>query len=173
MEEPQEHAPWLGEDETVYLDELPAIRKTLEEQGYVVVVNNENLALATRSGMLLDSDACRAQAEWSIQQRKFSPLLPKYIKMFTGYADWDQKITTQVTFSKQDKQLIGLIELLAGTWTYMKRHRLGGLIFIEEPETHVHPKQQRELWSVILAIYKDCAPQPPKPDLSGAEEVKD
>ena len=149
--------PEFREGDTVYLDEMRSIREALDQTGFVVVIDNHNCDKQIRSGITITSDDCRTQAEWSIGRRKYMPKLLDYLTLMPGYHNWTlETLQIRTSFSKQDKQLIGLIELLYGTWLHYSQQGNGSpLLFLEEPETHLHPKQCTMLITLLTKIRKD------------------
>lgn len=57
-------------------------------------------------------------------------------------------------------QAIGLIQLVAGTLKRVVHSRSGIRIFIENPETHMHPKRERLIMSMLQMLKKEYGPPP-------------
>jgi len=121
------------------------------------VVNNQNTNVQTRNAVNVGNSACRIQAEFSLDQHHFVPQGIQYLNMYQGYEKVTvEQLNKRSTLSNQDKQLIGMIELLICTLHHYKKRGEGyPIIYIEEMETSVHPKQQRQMWGVILKIFED------------------
>jgi predicted ATP-dependent endonuclease of OLD family len=53
------------------------------------------------------------------------------------------------------KQIIGLCQLFGGTLNQAKKAKVNVKIFIQEPETYLHPKRERMIMSLFQLIQKE------------------
>ena len=65
-------------------------------------------------------------------------------------------------------QCIGLVQLIAGTLSMARRQKAGVRVYIEHPETHLHPKRQSKFTSVLTDIYDEYT----KPIITNVEVPK-
>ena len=102
-------------------------------------------------------------AERDIQADYFLSLnlpLPPYLKKYLElmYEDDKPDIESMYKYAKTNaemKQLIGLIQLVGGSLNIAKKQKCGVRLFIEEPETRMHPKRERRIMSLIEQLKKD------------------
>lgn len=66
--------------------------------------------------------------------------------------------------NKESAQVIGLIMLFAGTIVACSKEKKSMRMLIEEPETHLHPKRERIIISVLTAIKNEYSPDKKKED---------
>jgi predicted ATP-dependent endonuclease of OLD family len=69
-----------------------------------------------------------------------------------------KKICNLITYCKsnaESRQLIGLCILLAGALNLARKENRFPRIFIEHPETHLHPKMECKLMTLLEQIKKD------------------
>ncbi len=86
------------------------------------------------------------------------PYLLKYLKIAYSTDKTEAEILALYEYAKTNKemkQLIGFIQLFAGCC----KHKMSA--YIEEPETHLHPKRQASFMSMFHAIKDDYTPKPP------------
>lgn len=57
--------------------------------------------------------------------------------------------------SAENCQIIGLIQLIAGSLSAAKKEKKGIRIYLEHPETHLHPSRQLKLIKLINKLKKD------------------
>ncbi len=104
-----------------------------------ILCHDGNVGMNAANTYKIDTEACMKQAEWSYAQGKFMPGIEKYLEIF-GYKPED--ILTIKNPTNQHKKIVGLIEMVVGVNRMAKKHGVGIPIFVEEPETHLHPAKQ-------------------------------
>lgn len=55
-------------------------------------------------------------------------------------------------------QAIGMIQLMAGALNMAKKAGKGIRLYVENPETHMHPEQQCNLADLLVTLLKDYGP---------------
>lgn len=85
------------------------------------------------------------------------PYLKKYLKFVYSIED-DSEMESMYKHANTNvemKQLIGFIQLIAGSLNLARKMKRGVRIYIEEPETRLHPKRERMIMSLLEEIKKD------------------
>jgi hypothetical protein len=89
--------------------------------------------------------------------KMYPPYLVKYLKI--DYSNQEDEfihgIIDNVKSNREAQQVIGLIQLLCGGLRMAKKWNKGIRFYIVEPETHLHPKRQAAIMSVIHSIYEE------------------
>lgn len=93
--------------------------------------------------------------------------LRKYLALVYPKADLDALYKNART-NIGARQVIGMIQLIAGALHMAKKAGKGVRLYIEHPETHLHPEQQAGLASMFIALQKDYDPTEPKPETPNA-----
>lgn len=84
------------------------------------------------------------------------PYLKKYLEM--AYEGDGVDLEGMYKYAKTNaelKQLIGLIQLVGGSLNIARKQQKSIKLWIEEPETRMHPKRERRIMSLIYALKKD------------------
>lgn len=117
-----------------------------------------------------DPDTCNVtildreqQADYFLALKLPMPeYLKKYLKVL--YEDPEGKTVEamygQAHMNKGLKQMIGLIQLIAGGCNMARKAGKGIRFFVELPETYMHPAQQRHIPDVMKMIMDDYGPKP-------------
>ena len=86
--------------------------------------------------------------------------LPPYLKKYLEYMYEDDKqdIDAMYKYAKTNaelKQIIGIIQLVGGSLNAAKKQNKSVRLYIEEPETRMHPKRERRVISLLEKLKKD------------------
>lgn len=84
------------------------------------------------------------------------PYLKKYIELM--YKDDSPDVESMYKYAKTNaelKQIIGLIQLVGGSLNMAKKQKKHVRLYIEEPETRLHPKRERIVVSLLEMLKKD------------------
>lgn len=80
--------------------------------------------------------------------------LRKYLAMIFPNADIDV-LYYNARSNRAARQMIGMIQLVAGVLNTARKQGKGVRLFIELPETYLHPEQQAHLMSTLQQIMDD------------------
>lgn len=86
--------------------------------------------------------------------------LPPYLKKYIEHMYKDDKpdVEAMYKYAKTNpelKQIIGLIQLVGGSLNMAKKMKKSVRLYIEEPETRLHPKRERMVISLLEMLKKD------------------
>lgn len=86
--------------------------------------------------------------------------LPPYLKKYLEYMYEDDKpnIESMYKYAKTNaelKQLIGLIQLFGGSLNMAKKAKKSVKLYVEEPETRMHPKRERRIMMLLEMLKTD------------------
>ena len=88
---------------------------------------------------------------------KLPEYMKKYLRMF--YEDkTDEDFENLAKFGKfndEFKQIIGMIGMLAGILNMAKKAKTGVRVYIQHPETHLHPSRQTVCAKFLIQIQED------------------
>jgi hypothetical protein len=127
--------------------------------GIYVLVNN-------LSNGFVNDDANMANItieEREIQANYFLSLnlpLPPYLEKYLIYMYEDDKPDIKAMYkyastNPELKQLIGLIQLFGGSLKMAKDMKKSVRLFVEEPESRMHPKRERRIMSLLEKLKTD------------------
>lgn len=91
--------------------------------------------------------------------------MPPYLRKYLAMLYDDERLDDMYKHARTNKalkQMIGLIQILAGSLKIAKKVGKGVRFYIEEPETHLHPQQQRLVMDMVKAIGDEYFPEEPR-----------
>ena len=141
---------------------LKKVSENLETKPYTILVDGSGSGFVNDDPSLLNVTI----AEREIQAMYFLNLglsMPAYLKKYLMmlYKDDEKRIDELYPFAVTNdemKQCIGMIQLVAGILSAAKKANKGVRLYIEKPETHLHPAKQSAMMSVLVALGKEYGP---------------
>ena len=88
----------------------------------------------------------------------YPPYLMKWMKIAYGEDKPDEFIHSLIDGAKHNReaqQVIGLIQLFTGALSLAKKMGKMPVLYIIEPETHLHPKRQAAIMDILFQIHKE------------------
>lgn len=86
--------------------------------------------------------------------------MPPYLRKYLEYMYEDDKPDLDAMYkyaktNKELKQIIGFIQLVGGSLNMARKQSKNVRIYIEEPETRLHPKRERRVMMLLDMLKKD------------------
>lgn len=93
----------------------------------------------------------------------YPPYLMKYLKRMYETEDdiFVQKLLDNTKHNKEMQQIVGLIQLVLGGLRAATKKKAGVRFYLIEPETHLHPKRERFVMTILNEMYEDETPKHP------------
>jgi hypothetical protein len=118
-----------------------------------IICHQGETDVTTAKGFQLTAELRDTQAQWSYQQRRFSTATAKYLPLFYP-ATWEQELNVSHP-SKQTRQIVGMIELMAGALALARQQGKSVRILVEQPELYLHPSMQVIMTDCLVALMKE------------------
>jgi len=100
------------------------------------------------------------QATWFLEQNISLPkYLRKYLTLLYGEGADIDGLYAHAKTNKATRQMIGLIQILAGGLNMARKAGKGIRFYVEEPETFQHPQQQARVMDVIKKLMDEYGPK--------------
>jgi len=84
--------------------------------------------------------------------------MPAYLRPYLELMFPDENIDGLYKYAKTNgemRHIIALVQLFGGSLNVAKKEKVGVKIYIEEPETRMHPKREAKMMMLIEKIKKD------------------
>lgn len=162
MKEKEKHIDLSNEDGSISLKKF-LIHHPLNRPLTLLVDGSGNgIAKDEENIFYITSEMCQTQADYNLFTKgKVWNGVEKYMKMFfkkeveDGTFDYEKKLSA-AKHSPELKQIIGMITILGSVMNM--GNKAGGKrvpIYIEHPETHLHPSRQSAFVTFFFEITKD------------------
>lgn len=140
-------------------DHLTATADTKNKSNTYVLVNNMGIGYVNDDPHMANITI----REREIQADYFLSLnlpMPTYLRPYLEYMyeDDGQDIDALYKYASSNdelKQIIGLIQLFGGSLNMARKAKKGVKLYVEEPETRMHPKRERRVMGLLEKIKKD------------------
>lgn len=142
-----------------------SLQKVIRQVGgqRLVVLTNP-----TGIGIVNDSDAVDISIEARIEQANhffgLNAPFPEYLRPYLDYMYKDDDVDVEALYkygstNGELKHIIAMIQLVSYSLREAKKANAGVRLFIEEPETQLHPKRERRIMGMLKMIQDKYYPE--------------